>query len=462
MTLREQAEAIWNAGVSAVNSATLVSRSVVRTATSITICDEEFPLKNLSRIVVVGAGKAGAGMAAGFEAAIGSDLALSKLVGWVNVPADCVRSLQKIHLHAARPAGINEPTIDGVRGTERILQLVQNLTGNDLCVVLLSGGGSALLPAPIDGISLDDKRLVTQSLMQSGANIGDINTVRKRLSRIKGGGLARAARAGRMMTLIISDVIDDPLDIIASGPTVHNQGTAQDAVAVLERYLGRDSSEQVVPESVWRVLDKQVAGSRERDLSFANSNTVTCSNRVIGNNLTALNAAADEARRLGLDVRILGANRGGTAREVGIELAERCLVARDERRSQGICFLGGGEPVVKLAVTNRPRRGGRNQEVSLAAGVRWVGEKIERCAVFSAGTDGEDGPTDAAGACFDADVQQVAVDRQLSLSEFLAINDSYTFFEQTKGLFKTGPTHTNVMDLQIAIVAGIQTDSGQF
>ena len=171
------------------------------------IADSHFDLRRIGRIVVVGAGKAGAGMAEGLEQALGDALLQQKQVrGWVNVPADCVRQLQTIRLHAARPAGLNEPTEAGVEGTARILEMVSQLAADDLCIVLLSGGGSALLPAPVEGISLADKQAVTRFLSGAGANIEQLNTVRKQLSRIKGGGFARACRSNQLVTLVISEI----------------------------------------------------------------------------------------------------------------------------------------------------------------------------------------------------------------------------------------------------------------
>jgi hydroxypyruvate reductase len=235
LDLRRDAVEIWHAGVAAVDSERLVRDAVVRTADSLCVCGHVIPLADLGRIAVVGAGKAGAGMAAGFEAAVGPEL-VEKVTGWVNVPADCVRPLARIRLHAARPAGLNEPTAAGVEGARAILELVSQLGARDLCVVLLSGGGSALLPAPPGEISLADKLAVTRLLMQSGASIEELNCVRKHLSLIKGGRLARVTGAGIVVCLIISDVVGDPLDAIASGPTVPDSTTAADALAVLRRY----------------------------------------------------------------------------------------------------------------------------------------------------------------------------------------------------------------------------------
>ena len=453
MSPRRDAEAIWKAGVAAVDSARLVLAAVQCDDSVLNVGGERFELASLGRLIVVGAGKAGAGMALGLEEALGEKLLDAKVEGWINVPADCVRPLRRIHLHAARPAGLNEPTEAGVVGSRRILELVASLREDDLCLVLISGGGSALLPLPLDGISLADKLAVTRHLSRAGATIHELNAVRKRLSRIKGGGLLRAAGAGRMTALIISDVIGDPLDVIASGPTVCDAGTAAEALAVLERSreLNAGSREpdgsDPIPASVWSLLSAQVAGGEVRSTP-----RVTCRHCIIGNNQTALNAAIDGARALGYEVRSLGAGRGGIARDVGVELAEACLAARRESPSQRICFVGGGEPVVRLIPTERPRAGGRNQEVALSACCRLWDEDLHGLAILSGGTDGEDGPTDAAGALCDEASRDAARQRGLDPFEALSINDSYTFFDRAGGLLKTGPTHTNVMDLQVAVV----------
>ncbi len=446
MSPRRDAEAIWQAGVAAVDSSLLVRNAVRCRATTLEVCGEAFDLTSLDRLIVVGAGKAGAGMALGLETALGSRLLDTKVTGWINVPADCVRPLHRIHLHAARPAGLNEPTAAGVFGSERILELVASQREHDLCLVLISGGGSALLPLPLDGIRLADKQAVTRHLSRAGATIHELNAVRKRLSRIKGGGLLRAATAGRMIALIISDVIGDPLDVIASGPTVCDDGTAADAIDVLNRFTTPMPGDPV-PASVRNVLRAQAECGQARELP-----RISCRNVIVGNNETALNAALAHAKSLGFEVRSLGAGRGGIARDVGVELAELCLAARRESLDHSICFIGGGEPVVKLVPTEQPRAGGRNQELALAATCRLWNEGLDGLAILSGGTDGEDGPTDAAGAVCDAIVREAAQQRGLDPAAFLAINDSYTFFNQTNGLLQTGPTHTNVMDLQVAVV----------
>jgi hydroxypyruvate reductase len=437
--------AIWQAGVDAVRAERLIAQAMQLQAGVLTVCGHSFSVAQLGRIAVVGAGKAGAGMAAAVESILDVTLLAERVTGWINVPADCIRSLRKIHLHAARPAGVNEPTAEGVQGAERILQIVSELHTDDLCLVLLSGGGSALLPAPVAGISLSDKQAVTRFLMRSGATIGELNTVRKHLSRIKGGNLARACRAGQLLTLIISDVVGDPLDVIASGPTVADSSTPADALAVLRKFSACPSD---VPQAVFDVLERAA-----RDSERLGEFPAGIENHVIGNNAVALAAAARRADELGYGVESLGPSNQGEASAVGQELAERCLALRAATSSfhSPQCILSGGEPIVHLVQTDRPRKGGRNQQLALAALARLWDDGMSGITVLSGGTDGEDGPTDAAGACAGADVIARARTLQLDPREFLAINDAYHFFEQAGGLIKTGPTHTNVMDLRVAL-----------
>jgi hydroxypyruvate reductase len=439
---------IWQAGVDAVRAERLIAAAMQLHAGVLTVCGHAFPISKLGRIAVVGAGKAGAGMAAAVENILVTELLDERVTGWLNVPADCVRPLRKIHLHAARPAGVNEPTAEGIAGVEQILRIVSQLHAGDLCLVLISGGGSALLPAPVAGLTLADKQAVTRFLMHSGATIGELNTVRKHLSRIKGGNLARACRAGHTLTLIISDVVGDPLDVIASGPTVADSSTAADALAVLRKFSPRPAD---VPRSVFDVLEQIIRNSTDTsDLPPG------VENHVIGNNAVALAAAARKASDLGYSVQSLGSSNQGEASAVGRELAELCLAQRTAASAgtANLCILSGGEPVVHLAQTDRPRKGGRNQQLALAALDRLWDDGMSGITMLSGGTDGEDGPTDAAGASVDSSVIARAKALQLDPREFLAINDAYHFFEQAGGLIKTGPTHTNVMDLRVALCRG--------
>ena len=445
---RAACERIWRAGVAAVDSRRLVRQALETSPGQLTICGVHYSVPSGSQVLVVGAGKAGAGMAEGVVEAVRGSLASDQLSGWVNVPADCVRPLDAIHLHAARPAGVNEPTPEGAEGSARILEMASRLEPEDLCLVLMSGGGSALLPAPVDGLSLADKVALTRLMSRAGATIQQLNAVRKQLSRIKGGGLARACR-GRIASLIISDVADDPLDVIASGPTVPDPGTAAEAIAILEQLI---PDRRQVPESVWRILEAKAREPAAKPIpAFPHVR-----NFVIGNNRTAVEAAAALAPAVGCqEARVLGWDLGGVAREVGADLAEEALrlQAGLSRQCRPICLVSGGEPIVRVASTGRPQKGGRNQELALAALASLRERNAAGITILSGGTDGEDGPTDAAGAVVDTEILNRTRELGLDPRSYLDDNNSYPFFEQTGGLLKTGPTHTNVMDLRVAIIS---------
>lgn len=447
--LRRDVLAIWQAGLDAVAAEKLVADALRVEGDELFVEEEPLGLARIERIAVVGGGKAGAGMAAAVEHVLGPELLSAKRVeGWVHVPADCVRPLSKIHLHAARPAGRNEPTPAGVEGTEHILNLVGKLGANDLCLVLISGGASALLPAPIEGISLDDKLAVTRHLSAAGANIEELNTVRTALSRIKGGGLARACRAGRIVTLIISDVPGDPLPIIGSGPTVLNHTNPEVALQILDRYDARGAG---IAAQVFRVLE---ASRAEPAPSRATHGEIT--HHVIGNNALAVDAAGQEAERRGYSHAMTSArDPEGPAEDVGRHLA---TLARRMRTQAGPdCLISGGEPVVRLAPAERRGLGGRNQQLALAALDELRVERCQGVALLSGGTDGEDGPTDAAGALVDAEIVAAVHARHLDPADYLQRNDAYHFFEPLGGLLKTGPTHTNVCDLRVVVVDRVET-----
>jgi hydroxypyruvate reductase len=456
-SLRNDALVIWRAAVAAVDSQRLVEQAVNSTGDRLAICGHIFTLAEVDRLCVVGGGKAGAGMAAGFESALAGSPWADRVSGWVNVPDDCVRPLRSIHLHPARPVARNEPTEAGAAGSDRILDLVSVLGPRDVCVVLLSGGGSALLPAPVPEISLADKQAVTRLLSRAGASIHELNCVRKQFSRIKGGGLARACRAGTLVTLIISDVIGDPLETIASGPTVPNTETPADALAVLRKYSGADEQ---VPPPVIAFLERQSTSTgvqsndRRSTLATFDSRLSTLHSHVVGNNRVALDAAARKAAELGYSIDGLVTDQAGIARDVGVALAEKCLALRDGPAAPPVpvCVLSGGEPVVHVVKTDRPQTGGRNQELVLAAIEHLWTDGMDRICLVSGGTDGEDGPTDAAGAVADATLITNAKALDLNPAEFLPWNNAYPFFEQAGGLLKTGPTHTNVMDVRVALV----------
>lgn len=440
--LRRDALDIWHAGVEAVGPERLMAECLRVEGRRLSIGEERFDLGRIRRIAVVGAGKAGAAMAAAVERILGEPLMAEKhLTGWVNVPADTLRPLGRITLHAARPPGVNEPRPEGVAGAARIVEILHGLGPDDLCLCLISGGGSALLPAPAEGISLADLVEVTRYLSAAGANIEQLNTVRKQLDRLKGGGLARECGAGALVALVISDVLGDPLDMIASGPTVEDRSTPRDALRILEALAARDGG---VPLGVFEYLER-------KEQTPPAPPTCRVTNLIIGNNATAVAAAGDRAERLGYEPAMISADRSESrAEDVGRHLAAMAL--RMRATPGPTCLVSGGEPVVELVEPSRRGLGGRNQQLALAALAALGEDGAAGMALVAGGTDGEDGPTDAAGAVVDADVIARSVRLGLDPLDFLARNDAYHFFRPLNALLRTGPTGTNVCDLRVVVV----------
>jgi hydroxypyruvate reductase/glycerate 2-kinase len=428
--LREHARRIWQAGVDAVRPEPLVRRALA-----------DIDLRSAGRILVFGAGKAGAAMAAAVEVVLPDQL--DRVEGIVNVPADAVKPLQRIRLHAARPAATNFPTAEGVAGAEEMLRLARTAGSNDVAVCLLSGGGSALLPAPADGVTLADKLAVTRLLHRCGATINEMNAVRKHLSAIKGGRLAQAFAGKVLYSLIISDVVGDPLDVIASGPTAPDFSTFADALAVLERHQLRDQ----VPPAVLDHLRRGAAGQLPETPKSLRPEIV---NRILGNNQQALDAAETCAKQLGYQVLNLGPEIQGETRNAADFHAARvrALTAAGSPVAPPVCILSGGETTVMLG--SNPGTGGRNQEFVLAALLK-LGT-LPNVAILSGGTDGEDGPTDAAGAIADAATLQRAANLGLDAADFLERHDAYHFFQATGDLLITGLTQTNVMDVRVLLI----------
>ncbi len=451
--LRRHARAIWDAAVAAARPEDLLRAAFADPSLHLLDAVARAP-----RILVVGGGKASAAMSAAVEEILAKYL--ERMEGIVNVPAESVRPLQRIRLHAARLAGTNEPTADGVAGTRQILNLVAGAGPDDVALCLLSGGGSALLPAPVAGVTLEDKQEVTRLLHACGATITEMNTVRKHLSRCKGGQLARAF-AGRMLfSLIISDVIGDPVDVIASGPTAADPSTFADALGVLQKYdLSPNKSKKVrgktkkggqkVPASVLRYLEEGAAGAKPEPPKSLPSNI---RNHVVGNNTKSLVAAQAKAEALGYRVLNLGAYLEGETRQVAVALAGIvCSIRADGLPlPPPVCVLSGGETTVTL--TEDHGLGGRNQEFVLAMVAKLGRAGLRDVVVLSGGTDGEDGPTDAAGAIADENTLSQSDLQALEPATFLARNDAYHFFEATGDLLQTGLTHTNVMDVRVILV----------
>lgn len=436
--LRQDARRIFDKGVVAVDPCVAVQQHVTREGERLHVDGRIYDLQAYRHLYVVGAGKAGATMAQGLEGILGDRLT----AGAVTVKYGHTASVGRVTLHEA---GHPLPDAAGVTGADAICQLAQQAGDEDLVICLLSGGGSALLPAPLAGISLAEKQVLTELCLECGASIDEINALRKHLSFLKGGQLARWVSPATLITLVLSDVVGDHLDVIASGPTVPDASTFQDCWNILARY---DLLKQL-PESIRTHLEQGRAGQvsetpKPGDPLFAHSQTV-----MIGSNRLALRAACAEAQVLGYKTLILSSSVQGEAREVARMLA----AIGQEIRLSGMpvttpaCVLVGGETTVTI---QGPGKGGRSQEFALAAALdiaAWDG-----IVVLSGGTDGTDGPTDAAGALVDGHTIARAQTLGLNAEAYLKRSDSYAFFAALDDLVKTGPTGTNVMDIYLALV----------
>jgi glycerate 2-kinase len=340
-------------------------------------------------------------------------------------------------------AGHPIPDENGLTGTGEVIRLMHAADENTLVLCLISGGGSALLVSPYEGITLADKQNITDLLLKAGANINELNTLRKHISKVKGGRLAEIAHPANVISLIISDVIGDRLDVIASGPTSPDDTTFQDALRVIEKYELMDQT----PPPVLTVLRKGADGLIPETPKEGSYIFDRVENMIIGNNKKALEAAKAKADSFGLDAEIISAEMTGEAREVGKWLAQKAIKIKNSGGlKRSCCLISGGETTVTVKGNGL---GGRNMELALAFAMEIDG--IDGITLLSAGTDGTDGPTDAAGAILDG--KTIEKGRRLGLDpqEYLNNNDSYHFFERINDLLLTGPTGTNVMDIQIII-----------
>ncbi len=441
--LRARALDIFSAAVESVHPCQLIEealtlRGTILEARGVSGRTVEIDLNGLERIVLAGFGKAVAPMAAAVEELLDDRLE----GGIVAVKHGHVCPLEKVDLIEA---GHPVPDEGSVEAAQRILSLLESLGEKDLALVLITGGGSAVLDAYPEPITLAEARETFSILLASGAPIQDVNAVRKHISLVKGGRLAHAACPARVLTLVLSDVIGDPLSVIASGPTVSDPTTYADALAVLDRFGVR-------PQVPAGVLARLEAGQRGEVPETAKEDDEACrltETIIIGNLERAVSAAAERARRHGFEPRILTTAQEGEAAEVGRELARLALATR---RGEGpvsppCCLIAGGETTV--TISGEVGRGGRNQELALAAAAELTG--TPGVAVLSAGTDGTDGPTDAAGGVVDGWTWPRAEAAGFPPAEHLVGHDAYPLLEATGNLIRTGPTMTNVMDLILLV-----------
>ena len=435
---RRDARVIFEAGLAASDPELLIGRCLQVDGQILYAGERLYNLVNHSDLYVVGAGKATARMALAVEALLGERIG----GGIVIVKRGHRVPLKKLEVVEA---GHPIPDQAGINATEAIIQLLRRTQQTDLILCLVSGGASALLSCPVAGLSLQDKQQTTQALLNCGARIQEVNAIRKHISRVKGGRLAELAYPSTVLSLILSDVIDDSLDNIGSGPTVPDSSTFADCLSIIDRYgVG-----EMIPFAVRSFLKKGATGEILDTPKAGDPIFQKVQNLLIGNNQLAMVAAKEKAEALGYHTLVLSSSIEGEARKVAID---HVVMARDVLSSSSpirppACIISGGETTVAIRGDGL---GGRNQEFALAAAIEIDG--LEGVVVLSGGTDGTDGPTDAAGGIVDGTTVQRARGKGIDARSYLERNDSYPFLKTVGDLLITGPTLTNVMDLRLVLI----------
>jgi len=495
--LLEDALAIWTAGVKAVNGYRLIVQRLHLVDHRLVVPDSdlEIDLRPFKRITVMGAGKAGRAMAYGVEQVLSPIAQQYQLTGQVNIPQshssqidandfhatldlrsefDELRSYERsplrwLQLNEVRPVGQNVATPLAVQKTAEMMQQIGRLQADDLCIVLISGGGSALLARPSAGVSLQDKNSTAQFLASVGVGIEAINIVRSALSDVKAGGLLHASKAGLTLSLIVSDVLGDPLESIASGPTVDMGATAKEDLknAACEILVRVDPLRIHIPELIHQYLDSKPAAKNLGPQRLVE--TPPHYNVVIGNNAVAVDAAGIEAEKRGYSHAMHIQKPGNESEEflaedVGIHFAG----ILEEMGSQPgpDCLITGGEPTVRMGNPTQASRGGRNQQLVMAADRTFQASATKSLSpgdwcLISGGSDGEDGTTPMAGVCLRPATLSTAKTLGVNVSHYLDVNDGLGYFGQVGGLLLTGPTDTNVCDLRVGVVSRIQPQPGR-
>lgn len=438
MTLREAGLEIFKAVVRAGDVRPLIERPLFREGSFLSAGSVTFDISKFHRLFIVGAGKASGAMATALEDLIGDRISDGLVV---------VKDGHRTRTRRVRQVEAGHPVPDerGLAAARDLLDLLKSADHDDLVIFLISGGGSALLPAPVLPITLAEKRALTRLLLDAGATINELNAVRKHCSEIKGGRLAQAAAPASVLSLILSDVIGDPLDVIASGPTAPDPTTYADALAVLDRFQLRDRA----PRSVVSHLERGARGEITETPKTDDPLFSRVTNLVIGNNSVIVEAAVRKAEALGYRPFLLTQHLQGEAREAAREFAARAAAIQSQGQPvpPPACVVSGGE----TTVTVRGRgRGGRCQEFCLAAALAIEG--MRDVVVLAAGSDGGDGPTDAAGAIADGGSLERGRGEGLEARELLDSNDSYRFFSTVGDLIVTGPTLTNLLDLYLLLI----------
>jgi len=430
-------EQIFNAAVQSVLPGKMISDQVSVSDSTLVITGIQFSLNDIDCIYIIGAGKASALMAKEIESILGKHITEGHVV--VKYGHSCELKYIKV-----TEAGHPIPDNNSVIAAGEILKIANKATAKDIVICLLSGGGSALLTDCPDSITLAEIIILNNLLLKSGADIKEINTVRKHLSNMKGGQLAKAVYPAALISLILSDVIGDSIDVIASGPTAHDSTTYQDAMTVLTKYnLLRE-----VPLSIINYLKKGIKGLHPDTPDSDSKYLKTTSNLIIGSNKIALKAAQNKSKEMGLSSIIVTDRLEGDSVKAADYIIETAITfQKDENIQKPVCLLFGGETTIRI---NGNGTGGRNQHFALSAALMLKDKK--GITLLSAGTDGNDGPTNAAGAMVDSTTNEVALQLNLNIEKYLQEFDSFHFFQKAGGHIITGPTMTNVMDVMIVVV----------
>ena len=436
--MRKDAVKIFYKALKAVQSGTAIKRYCKFDGKTLFIGHRSYHLSRYKNLYILGSGKATAPMAAAIENIIDEKIT----GGIITVKFGHVADLKHINLIEA---GHPIPDENGIRGASAILNLAKIAKEDDLILCLISGGGSALLPFPYNGLTLKNKQDTIKILLSCGATIHEINTIRKHISKIKGGRLAQAAYPATLVTLILSDVVGDDLDVIASGPTVPDSSSFYDCKNIFRKFNIIDK----IPQNILNHIESGISGEIDETPKPHDPVFDKTYNLIIGNNFESLMSAKEKAENIGYNVLILSSMIEGETRfiaQVHGAIAKE-IIKTGNPLPLPACILSGGETTVTISGNGF---GGRNQEFALSASIDISGKK--NIVMLSGGTDGTDGPTDAAGAFSDTFTLKRAEEMGLNPYRFLANNDSYHFFQKLGDLFITGPTNTNVMDLRIVLV----------
>lgn len=437
--MRKDAIDIFRASINAVNPRIAVHRSLVRKGDSVHVGDVILDLNSYERIIVVGAGKASGAMAGAIEEVFSDRIGKGLIV---------VKYGYSSKLSVIRTKEASHPIPDkaGLSGAKQIVELLGECGEKDLVISLISGGGSALLPLPVDGISLDEKQKVTQVLLGCGASIHELNTIRKHLSVTKGGGLARAAFPATVINLMLSDVVGDDMDVIASGPFVPDRSTFAGALGIIENY--KISSQ--IPAKVLDYLKKGSKSESPETPKPGDHIFTKVIDLIVGSNIIACKAASRKAKELGYNPLILSSMIEGNTTDVAYVHAGIAfeVVSSGNPIDRPACIISGGETTV---VVKGGGLGGRNQEFALLC-AKYIAGQNKNIVILSGGTDGTDGPTDAAGGIVDPYTEGRGKEKGLDIDKSLGENDAYHYLDATCDLIKTGPTLTNVMDIHLILI----------